>query len=89
MSRFSNLDPCDKVECGTNAICKVVYATGKAFCSCPYLMIGDPYVKCGMTNTLYLVNLIIISNLSYFFNKQYFCFKISEGEEGSPTGNMI
>ena len=53
MSHFSNLDPCDKVECGTDAICKVVYATGKAFCSCPYLMIGDPYVKCGMSNTIY------------------------------------
>ena len=41
------LDPCKKLKCGENAICKVFFATAKAFCACPYLMVGDPYVKCG------------------------------------------
>ena len=40
-------DPCAEIKCGKNAICKVVYATGKAFCSCPYLMVGNPYEICG------------------------------------------
>ena len=40
-------DPCAEIKCGENAICKVVYATGKAFCSCPYLMVGNPYEICG------------------------------------------
>ena len=40
------LDPCKKLKCGQNALCKVVFATGKAFCACPYLMVGDPYDKC-------------------------------------------
>ena len=40
------VDPCKAVKCGENAICKVFFATGKAFCACPYLMVGDPYDKC-------------------------------------------
>ena len=43
----SNLDPCEEIKCGIDAICKVVFATGRAFCACPFLMVGDPYVKCG------------------------------------------
>ena len=58
VSKLNVLDPCKKLKCGVNAICKVFFATGKAFCACPYLMIGDPYEKCGklfhkvMRNTL-------------------------------------
>ena len=44
---FSYTDPCEKVKCGEFAICKVVLSTGKAFCSCPFDMLGDPYVGCG------------------------------------------
>ena len=42
------LDPCEKQVCkGINAICQVVFETGKAFCACPDGMRGDPNVRCG------------------------------------------
>ena len=41
-------DPCDELTCnGTNAICKVVFGTGKPFCACASGFRGDPNVKCG------------------------------------------
>ena len=40
------IDPCKQITCGVNAICKVIFSTGRAFCACPYLMVGDPYVRC-------------------------------------------
>ena len=47
ISTYFELDPCKETKCGINAICKVVFSTGKTFCACPYLMVGDPLVKCG------------------------------------------
>ena len=47
MALICILDPCKELRCGVNAICKVFFATGKAFCACPYLMVGDPYKECG------------------------------------------
>ena len=42
------LDPCEKQVCkGINAICQVVFETGKPFCACPDGMTGDPNVRCG------------------------------------------
>ena len=42
------LDPCEKQVCkGINAICQVVFETGKPFCACPDGMRGDPSVRCG------------------------------------------
>ena len=40
-----SIDPCDPNPCGTGAVCEV--AEGKALCSCPQGMTGDPLVKCG------------------------------------------
>merc|ERR1719211_351505 len=37
-------DPCDPNPCGTGAVCEV--AEGKALCSCPQGMTGDPLVEC-------------------------------------------
>ena len=42
------LDPCEQKICnGTNAVCEIVYSTGKPTCACPRGMGGDPMVKCG------------------------------------------
>ena len=40
-----SIDPCDPNPCGTGAVCEV--AEGKALCSCPQGMTGDPLVECG------------------------------------------
>ena len=45
---FSNLDPCDRVNCnGSNVVCQIVYETGKPFCACERGFRGDPNVGCG------------------------------------------
>ena len=89
-------DPCAEIKCGKNAICKVVYATGKAFCSCPYLMVGNPYeicgelycnlgektvIKCPKNHGIYYIS------ISPFFI--YTVLSISEGEQGVETGKQI
>ena len=46
---LSYLDPCDRMICnGTNAMCQVIYETGKPFCTCDKGFTGDPSVNCGM-----------------------------------------
>ena len=65
MNILFSIDPCQNTKCGVNALCKVVLSTGRAFCACPYLMVGDPYIWCGKIskfNDLYH----IISNLIFF-----------------------
>ena len=43
-----NLDPCDAITCnGTNAVCQVVFGTGKPFCACALGFRGDPKIRCG------------------------------------------
>ena len=50
---FYIIDPCDQMSCnGTNAVCQVVYGTGKPFCACANGFRGDPKVKCGKKNIL-------------------------------------
>ena len=45
---FHDTDPCDELTCnGTNAVCKVVFGTGKPFCACAPGFRGNPKVKCG------------------------------------------
>ena len=51
---FPNPDPCDQVKCnGTNAVCEVIYSTGKARCNCPEFMTGDPNVACGKLSYIF------------------------------------
>ena len=51
-----------QITCGVNAICKVIFSTGRAFCACPYLMVGDPYVRCegelGVPTVLVMIELM-------------------------------
>ena len=48
LSFYHYKDPCDQLDCnGTNAVCEVVYGTGKPFCACALGFMGDPRVSCG------------------------------------------
>ena len=57
---LSNLDPCDRLICkGKNAVCQVIYETGKPFCICDKGSSGDPNHGCGkhvnfMSQIMYL-----------------------------------
>ena len=44
---YYDLDPCANIQCnGTNAVCKVFFGTGEAFCACPLGYKGDPEKLC-------------------------------------------
>ena len=57
------LDPCEEIKCGEGAICKVILSTGKAYCACPFDMLGDPYVGCG--------KLLVVQNVDVFLKCYY------------------
>ena len=69
LSSIDTIDPCDEIICdGTNAVCQVVYGTGKPFCSCPQGFRGDPKVNCGKFFFLMMItsekSIILSSSIS-------------------------
>ena len=85
------LDPCAKKQCGINAICKVVFATGRPFCACPFLMVGDPNVKCGKI-WKFEENILLNTYIMKPINRNlynHFSFYVSDGEEGVPSGKYM
>ena len=47
-SLYYVLDPCERITCdGTNAVCEIVFDTGKPFCTCGKGFTGDPTDRCG------------------------------------------
>ena len=56
------LDPCDRINCnGTNAVCQIVFETGKPFCACERGFTGDPNVNCGKYATLAMNYVLVLT----------------------------
>ena len=77
MLLYFKKDPCDEANCnGSNAVCQVVYSTGKPFCTCPQGFKGDPKIRCGKNFTIWRIhshyfhylNISIEMLLFYFFS---------------------